>query len=463
MAPNSSGRVCWAPLLVAACALLFGCRDSDRAVSPGAPAPAPGGAASRVSARVSPSAPSLAPAKREPELARPYNVLLIMIDSLRWDMPWSGYPRPITPRLSALSKRCTLYPRAYALSSYTAKSVAPALVGKYGSEMPRDGMFFTRWPDSNLFISERAQAAGHRTLSGQGHGYFMPQLGLNQGYDDYRLLEGTFLDVTGVHDVTSERLNALAKQMLAQAQPAGSGDAKRFFAYFHFLDPHHSYILHQGHPNYGSGRRDLYDNEVHYTDHWVGDLIDFVSAQPWAQQTALIITADHGEGFGEHGHYRHSYEVWEALVRVPWMICLPGVPGRRIEAPRGHIDLAPTIADLMGLPNDPPLRGVSLLPEVLGGPVRPRPVLVDLPRADLMDRRRALIDGPHKLIAFGDDQRFELYEVVSDPREERELSQAQPALLERMQELYRTLSAAIPTQPIVGGARLQGAPAGRPW
>lgn len=416
-------------------------------------------AASRAlaSSAVSPGVPQQSP-------ERPYNVILIVVDALRADMPWAGYPRDIAPRMQAFAARSVLYPRAYALSSYTAKCVAPLLTGLYPSEMSRDGYFFTVWMPDNVFGTERLQAAGHRTLTGNGHGYFLPSMGMNQGFDDYRLLPGTFLDTTGVHDVTSERLNALAKEMLSDPKNTKLPSDKGFFAYFHFLDPHYTYIAHKGHPEYGSKRRDLYDNEVHFTDHWVGDLIDFIERQPWASRTAVIVTGDHGEGFGEHGHYRHAYELWEALVRVPLIIHVPNAPaGRRIDTPRSHIDLARTVLDLMGVPVPSSLRGKSLVQELFGGEVQPRPVLVDLPRCDLMDRRRALIDGQYKLISFGDDAKFQLYDVVADFAEEVELSTREPAVYERMLALYREISGQVADRPVVGNAPLKGAPRGRRW
>lgn len=393
----------------------------------------------------------------KPAPKRPYNVILIMVDSLRADMPWSGYSRPIAPWLTEFEKKSVSYTRGYSLSSYTAKSVAPALVGKYPSEMERDGYFFTRWLPENLFVTERLQKAGMRTMAGNGHGYFLPNMGLNQGFDDYRLLPGTFLDLTGVHDITSEAMNKQAKEMLSDPANVKLPEGKRFFAYFHFLDPHYVYFKHEGHPDFGDRRRDLYDNEVHYTDHWVGDLVDWAYEQPWGPETAVIITADHGEGFGEHGQYRHAYEIWESLVHVPWFIHVPGAPAHRIETPRGHIDLAPTVADLMGVAAEPPFRGVSLLPEVFGEEAKPRPVIVDLPRCDLMDRRRALIWNGYKLLAFGDDYKFMLFDLDHDPNEEHDLASKEPERLAEMKKLYQELSDGIPKTPVTGGVALKGA------
>lgn len=388
-----------------------------------------------------------------------------MIDSLRADMPWTGYPRPIAPWLSKFAERSTLYPRSYSLSSYTAKSVAPTLTGKYPSAMVRDGYFFTRWMPENVFMTERAQKAGHRTLAGHAHGYFLPGMGLDQGFDDYRLVKGTFLDTTGVHNVTSETLNALAKRLLSEPKNVQLPEGKRFFAYFHFLDPHFTYIKHDGHPDFGDKRRDVYDNEVHYSDKWVGDLVSWVQEQPWGKDTAVIITADHGEGMGERNHFRHAYELWESLIRVPLFIHVPDAAPRRIEASRGHIDLAPTFAELMGLPEPEAdaYSGESLVPEVFGEKVVERPVVSELPRADLMDRRRALVSGDYKLIAFGDDTKWMLFNVMKDFKEEHELSESEPEKLAEMKALYQKLSKEIPVVPVTGGAPLRGAPRGQRW
>lgn len=447
---------------IALATMALSCRaepSSDAGAGPTSKAPDVRASASSTAV---PSA-SAPPKAEAPRPAGPFNVLFILIDSLRWDMPWSGYPRQIAPRLSEFAKDWVLYPRSYSLSSYTAKSVVPALAGRYPSEMLRDAFFFTRWSDKNVLVTEMAQKEGHRTLAGHGHGYFMPGMGVNQGYDDYRLLPGTFLDNTGVHDVNSDRLNRLAKEMLSLPANVELAPGKRFFAYYHFLDPHYSYHKHAGHPDFGDKARDLYDNEVHFTDKWVGDLVDFVLAAPWGKDTVIIISADHGEGFGERGRYRHAYDVWESLVRVPLLIRVPGAKARRIDEPRGHIDLAPTIAELMRIPPDPGFRGKSLVSEIFGGPVEARPVLVDLPRADLMDRRRAFIDGNLKLIVFGDDARFELFDVSTDVREERDLGKEKPELLAAVKQKYLAFAANVPNTPVLGGGKLKGAPSGQRW
>ncbi len=175
---------------------------------------------------------------------------------------------------------------------------------------------------------------------------------------------------------------------------------------------------------------------------------------------AVVITADHGEGFGERGQFRHAYELWESLVRVPLFIHVPGAPPRTIELPRSAIDLAPTMADLLGMPTSD-YRGKSLVPEVFGAEATPRPVIADLPRCNLMDKRRALIDGDYALISFGDDRSFMLFNVREDYSEKNELSKKEPEKLEQMKALYASLSETIVTLPVTGGATLKGAPPGQ--
>ncbi|MBX3127792.1 MAG: sulfatase-like hydrolase/transferase [Polyangiaceae bacterium] len=443
--------------LACSVSLAFGCKEK----TPTAEATHPTGSAPAAS-----SAPAEPEPPKPPEIARPFNVILLMIDSLRADMPWAGYERDILPHLTAYAKEsCTVYENGYSFSSYTAKSVVPALVGEYPSAMKRDGYFFTRYPDAdNLFLSERAQKEGHRTLAGHAHGYFLPALGNNQGFDDYRLIPGG-VDLRAVTSITSEPLTKLAIDMLSDEKNVKLPEGKRFFAYYHYMDPHHTYEKHKGHPDFGNKARDIYDNEVHYTDKWVNELLTFARKQAWWKDTAVVITADHGEGFGERGQFRHAYELWEAVVKVPMVFCVPGAAPQHVrDVRRGHIDLAPTLADLMALPPEPPFRGESLVPEIFGlKKPEPKRIIVDLPRADLMDRRRAVIADDWKIVAFGDDRSFMLFNLKDDPWEKTDLAKDQPEKLEEMKKIYLEESAKIPNVEVVGGPPLKGAPPGRRW
>jgi len=362
------------------------------------------------------------------------NVLLITIDSLRADMPWSGYPRDIAPALTAFEKKAVSYTHAYSISSYTAMSVAGLITGRYPGELDRSGYFFSSYPDTVLRFPMLLQKAGVRTLAGQAHFYFDKQhAGFHQGFDDYEMVSGLVADNKTDSNISSPQHLALAEKMLSDKANTG----KQFFAWFHFMDPHDEYMPHAGIGPYGKHDRDKYDAEVTFTDQHLAKLFEFVAQQPWAKDTAIIISSDHGEAFGEHKRWRHGFELYEMLVRVPLMVQAPGITPRRIDAHRSGIDLAPTILDLAGVPAEPSFQGKSLVPELYGKPAEDRDVIVDLPRTSDNDRRRALIHDHFKIIAWGDDYSWELFDIGADPGEEKDLKKADKALFEDMKRRYK--------------------------
>ncbi len=109
------------------------------------------------------------------------------------------------------------------------------------------------------------------------------------------------------------------------------------------MDPHDQYNKHPESPDFGNKGRDKYDSEIFYADLWIGKLLDWAKQQPWWSNTAIIISADHGEAFGEHDMYKHAFEVWNMLLHVPLLIKAPGIVPHHIAEKRSHIDLAPTI------------------------------------------------------------------------------------------------------------------------
>jgi len=391
----------------------------------------------------------------------PWNVVVLSIDSLRADMPWAGYPRPIAPRLTALAARSTVYRSAYSISSFTSKSVAGMLSGRYPSSLERTGGFFTSYLGSNTFFAETcaAQSPPIPTGAGHAHAYFgKGQSGFEQGFARWSLVPGITFDYNTDPYVTSDKLTPLAIETLSAlatlAAPASGGSPSRpFFAWFHFMDPHDEYKEHAEAPReIGKAKaRDRYDQEVFYTDLWVGKLLDWMDAQPWAERTVVVVTADHGEAFGEHGLYKHAHELWEEVVHVPLFFHVPGRPARAIDTRRGHVDLVPTYLELLGVPADPTLPGTSLAGELFGGEAAPRDVVCDLPQDEYNERRRAFFHDRHKLIAFGEDLRFSLFDVESDPREATDLATVERETLADMKRRYREASARIPNVPPRGG------------
>ena len=235
-----------------------------------------------------------------------------------------------------------------------------------------------------------------------------------------------------------------------------------FFAWFHFMDPHDLYKPHAETAELGKKPRDLYDGEIRATDAVIGKLLAFVATQPWASRTTIIVSADHGESFGQHGVFRHGFELWEDLVRVPFFVRTPGATPKRIDVPRSHLDLAPTVLELLDVKPDPAFRGQSLVPEIRGTATpEPRDVVVDLARTSDNDRRRGLVRGRHKLLAFGDDATFQLYDLASDPGEMVDLAKQHADKLEEMKDAYRALR--LPQVKPSACRKLKGAPEGRDY
>lgn len=439
-------------------------QETKRSSPPGPLGPTPT-ASSTVSASAAPpgvpsassSAAAAASAPAGTNAPPAGNVLLITIDSLRADMPWAGYPRDIAPHLTKLEAQSVSYSRAYALSSYTSQSVGGFLAGAYPSTVKRDGFFFGTYPKDVVMFPERLQAAGVRTVAAQAHGYFKHGTGLDQGFDVWKLVPGLKWNATTDENVTGEAHEKIAEELLVEAASKG-----RFFAWFHFMDPHDLYKPHPEGPDFGKKPRDLYDGEVRATDAHIGKLLAFLESQPFGAKTTVIVSADHGESFGDHGVFRHGFELWEDLVRVPFFVRIPGVAAKRIDTPRSHLDLAPTVLALLDVKAEPPMRGVSLLPEITGQePPAARDVVVDLARTSDNDRRRGLIRGTDKLLAFGDDGSFQLYDLANDPQEKTDLAKKQPQKLAEMKAAYKALGL-VEVKPSVC-RKLKGAPEGRDY
>lgn len=378
------------------------------------------------------------------------NVVLITIDATRAELGFLGYhTHPVSPHLDELAKKSSVFENAYSLASYTSKSLAPMLIGRYGSETHRGWLHFNRFTREDVFVSERLQRAGIHTVSVQGHWYFFKNYGMERGYDliDNRAtpadqpIEG---DRSSNGDVLSDRIIAeLERPEL---------ESKQFFMWSHYIDPHAEYVPHTEF-DFGHHGRELYDGELAFVDHHLGRVLDALAKRPFAERTVVIITSDHGEAFGEHGLYRHGFEVWEELIRVPLLIYVPGVTPRRVSLRRSAIDIVPTILDIFGVATPAPdqkgaLHGVSLLPDVLAPPgyvPAPRVVYVDMPAGPYNDSREAYIEDDMKLITSG-SRALGLFDLKADPGEKHDLlddtSKARP-LLAKAKALRKTLDEVV--------------------
>ncbi|MBL8841179.1 MAG: sulfatase [Planctomycetes bacterium] len=289
--------------------------------------------------------------------ARPRNVLLVVIDTLRADrLGCYGYARPTTPRLDALAARGLCFERAYATAPWTLPSTASLLTGLQ-PEVHRASHFFASISPEARLLAESFEGEGYATAAFVGNYFVQPLFGFERGFDRYD--QGCMVDRGGIN---SDRISDAAIAWLSQPRSAP------FFLYLHYFDPHYNYWEHDGFkfggedtervfsgadiyalreqaPRFDAADRArldaLYDSEVAFTDHHVGRVFDQLEAQGIADDTFVVVTADHGESLGEHGWIGHTVQLYEESIRIPLLVAGPG-----LEAAR-HGDLPVQLDDVL--------------------------------------------------------------------------------------------------------------------
>lgn len=346
------------------------------------------------------------------------NVLLLTVDALRGDQPWTGYDKVATPALSHLAATALAYTQAYSVANLTTPSLAAIMSARYPTELTRDmcGLPGFRYEDALAQVLSRA---GVHTFAAHGHAIFASTFAPSQGFVDWKVIENAGGRRQADGAITGDEVAGFVIAFLETE--AGK---KRFFAWAHFVDPHDSYVSHPGFPVSASPARGLYDAEVAYTDHQIARVLAALDRAGLRDRTAVIVSADHGEAFGEHRRYRHGYTLHDEEVRVPLLVQIPHVEPRRIDVTRSTIDLARTIASLLGVEAPASWRGTSLLQDVsdVDAPIA-RPAIIDVPEIVTMRAQRAVIIDGKKLVLSG-GRLSAGYDLAQDPREERPLKVA---------------------------------------
>ena len=288
--------------------------------------------------------------------------VLITIDSLRSDRLGAYTPGvALSPRVDAISNEGTRFDNAYCLGPGTILTVPQLFSVRHDTQLDLDWSRAREigprpLTEDNLLFPQVLSDNGYGTGGIAGHFYLEP---LRYGFDLY---ENRREHWTSNQEVTSPRVTELAIDMYDQL--ASSSDP--FFQWVHYYDPHHDYMPHEeGAEDWND--QDRYDAEVRFTDEWIGRFVDHVEANPTGRPLVWIITADHGEGLGDHGIRYHNRNFYDELCRVPLIFRVPGAEPRAITGPVSLHDIGATVLNLAGLPPQPVFEGRSLVDSIVGG------------------------------------------------------------------------------------------------
>jgi arylsulfatase A-like enzyme/Flp pilus assembly protein TadD len=380
---------------------------------------------------------------------RSLNVVVITLDTTRADALGAyGQTRPTSPRIDAMAADGLLFEQAVASVPSTLPSHATLFTGKqpYAHGVRANAGY--RLSDEKPTLAEALRARGWITEALVAAPVLGRDGGLDQGFDRYR---DPLSPETAREAVEAARLQFRRTRPAEEITEMGLAFLREhadapFFLWLHYFDPHEP---RQPPERFRKGLS-LYHAEIRRVDHHVGLVLDEIERLGLREHTIVVLTADHGEGLGEHGEPTHSFFVYDSTMRVPllfWGADL--VPrGARVASLVRLVDVPLTILDLLGLPPLEQAQGRSLLP------------LFEDPAADL--ELTAYGESIEPALAFGSSVlRFvrvgswkylhklepELYDLASDPHELRNLAAERPETVERLRARLNQLVAEAPSKP----------------
>src|SRR5688500_8922438 len=280
------------------------------------------------------------------------DIILVTIDTWRADSAgFAGHPRVKTPFLDSLASRGVVFTNAHAHNVVTLPSHANMLTGLNPYEHGvRENAGYVL-DEKVQTLAERLAAAGYATGAFVAAFPLDKRYGLGQGfelYDDNYGKGRTSLDFTLQERPASAVLEQAAKWWSSVA-------GRKRFLWVHLYDPHAPYAPPE--PFASEYRDQPYLGEIAAVDQTLATHL----APLLANDTTVIVTADHGEALGDHGELTHGLFAYEATLKVPLIMAGPGVTPRKEAAYVRHIDIAPTVLERAGLPVDRTLPGQSLL------------------------------------------------------------------------------------------------------
>ncbi len=357
-----------------------------------------------------------------PNIPKDLNVLLITMDAVPAShLSCYGYHRKTTPNIDAVAKEGQLFLNSFSPSPSTRLCIPALMTSRTVSSI---AWAKSSWPPPvkpiNLTWAETMKKYGYKTGAILPHRYFAPKGGLNQGFDDYdnslKYLYGGSDQAT--RGSSSKQLTQLAIRWLREKY-----QHRKFFFWVHYYDPHWFYEKHNEVKDFGNKRVDLYDNELRYTDKYIGKLLAEVKRLGLWKKTLIIITSDHGEGFGEHGVWLHGYHLYRQQTHVPIIFRVPHLKPKKISAPMSHIDILPTTINLIRGRPEKRFLGTSAVQHLITGKGPKRHIFQEVWYADrgpFTHMKGLVTDKWHLIYNMLPSNTYELYRL-SDKEERFDL------------------------------------------
>lgn len=335
------------------------------------------------------------------------NLLLITIDTLRADrVGIYGDKHLKTPNFDSLALKGAVFTRAFAHTSTTLPSHTNILLGTTPNYhgVHDNANFVVR--DEFLTLAEHLKSYGYSTGAFVGGFPLDARFGLGQGFDTYDDYFGLGIGSLkeGGEKKAQAVLDSALKWLKAQKSP--------WFLWIHFFDPHDPYGPPE--PFKTQFGRKLYDGEVAYTDSVTGHLVRYLETNGLFKKTCIVFTGDHGESLTEHGEKTHGYLSYNTTIWVPLFIVHPDFEHRFVDQNVAHIDIFPTVCDVLGIKKPDRLQGTSLLPLLQGRGLDERPVYFES-LSPFYNMGWAPIRGyVHKADKFIDSPVPEFYDLKKD-------------------------------------------------
>jgi arylsulfatase A-like enzyme len=386
---------------------------------------------------------------------RPPSVLLITLDTTRADsIGCYGRENAGTPHMDALAERGTLFERVLAPVPITLPSHTSLMTGSYPPyHGVRDNGMYSVAPELHT-LAEEFTASGRRTAAFVSAFPLLATFGLDAGFEVYD--DKVAVDAGGRSGLLMERSSGTTVDH-ATLWLEHLGRDESFFTWVHLFDPHFPYE-----PAAPFGEQfasDPYQGEIAAVDAAIGRLLKSLEDAGRLEDTIIVVTADHGEGRGEHGEDTHSMLVYDSTLHVPLILAGPGVEGNghRVSEAASLIDVAPTVAALAGLALDfqgHGARDLSRERASIDGLEAPRAIYFESLYARDHNGWSELVgvevDGwkyvqaPLAVDSEAPGRGHELYSVGSDPREQSNLAEGN---VPKRQELEARLGQLLETLP----------------